>query len=58
MDGLANEIIGGWKVKHRLEFMASMGGATLFSGGSNEPPDFQKNIYLYIKKYFFVSLIL
>ena len=29
-----------------------MGGATLLSGGSNEPPDFQKKIYLYIKKFF------
>ena len=48
MDGLANEIIGGWKVKHRLKFMASMGGATLFSGGSNEPPDFPKKKKIYI----------
>ena len=28
-----------------------MGGATGYSGGSNEPPDF--NIYIYYTKYFF-----
>ena len=41
--------------------LLSMGGATLFLGGSNEPLDFhthKKKKKLHIKKYFFVSLIL
>ena len=35
------------------------GGAILYSGGSNEPPDFQTKKFIYIKYlYIFFSLIL
>ena len=39
-------------------FNDTQGGATLFLGGSNEPPDFQKKKNYIYKFFFFFSLIL
>ena len=45
-----------WGDKKRIQ--RHRGGTILYSGGSNEPPDFpKKKLIIYINLFFFVSLI-